>query len=132
MSYIDNNLGFSMMGIAGVDEDTLNVLVKTSEHTPQIMGSLNKYATFATIEVWDLINGNNEPIVLASSGCYSVGDTTRWGWSIANLPAINNTTGQYLFRMTDSTGEVFEGEFFLTTPEPGQWKLPRDKSEYIK
>jgi len=59
-------------------------LLRTQDYDPQIIGLLDIAATSATITVWNIINGVNVEVPLASDVCYAIGDTLRWGWSTAN------------------------------------------------
>lgn len=109
----------------------LDWLLKTQDHNPQIIGSFDMFASSATIQVWDVTNGQNTLITLAASGCYAIGNTDRWGWSTANLPTTQGFGKHYFYQMTSNFGEIFEGQMILDIPEGAKWIHPGSQSEYL-
>jgi len=107
---------------SGVEIRTINKLTKAADYDPQLMGSFTTSPSGVTIEVWDIVDGQNIEMVLGSSGCYAIGDTNTWGWSTEYLPMTQyHAKYHYYFMMTGNTGEKVFGEFFLVVPERGQW-----------
>jgi len=109
----------------------LDWLMRTSDYSPQLIGTMDTVASGVNIQVWDITNGQNALVSITSSGCYSIGDTGRWGWSTANLSGPQIDTRQYFYRMTSDTTEVFDGQFFMKTPEKVKWIHPDDRSNYL-
>lgn len=109
--------------IAGVaSARVIDYLTKTQDFDPQLIGTFTVLPLSVNIEVWDIVNGQNLPVALASSGCYAIGNTGRWGWSTANLPFTNyRDKYQYYYRMISNESETQYGEFFITVPEDGRW-----------
>jgi lysophospholipase L1-like esterase len=106
-------------------------LLKSSDHNPQLIGTLDG-ATSVNIQLWEITNGQNISLSLASSGCYQIGNTGRWAWSTANLPTSGTYQLQYFYMMTANNNEIFTGQFFLQRPEYAKWIYPRHQSEYLK
>ena len=110
---------------------TINRLTKMSDHDPQLIGTFVLLASGVNIEVWDVVDGQNVPLTLSSSGCYPVGDTERWGWSTAGLPLSGKKKYHYYYRMTSTVAEEQLGEFFLTVPEGGRWSYPDNLGTHL-
>ncbi|RLC89087.1 MAG: hypothetical protein DRJ03_00595 [Chloroflexi bacterium] len=106
-------------------------LLRASDHHPQIIGTFETAANFVNIQVWDVTDGSNTAMVLASSGCYQIGDTGRWGWSTANLPTPDGHAGQYFYLMTSDASETFDGQFIMDVPEGAKWIHPSDRGDYL-
>lgn len=98
-------------------EKIVDVFLRTADFHPTIIGVFTPPVSGVTIAIWNLIGGVNTQLTIDDAICFPIGDTGRFGWSTENLPTENIHDGQYLFRMADSTGETFVGEFFLNTPE---------------
>lgn len=110
---------------------TVENLLVTHDHHPQIIGKLQvQPPEEVNIEVWACTGGTAMPLTLASSECYPIGTTGRWGWSTQNLPAWPNKHPQYFYRMTAGNGTVFEGVFILSTQRKYRG-VPRSSSEFI-
>lgn len=100
-------------------------LVRTGDYHPQLVGSFVDDASSVNIRVWDIVDGINSPVAIASSGCSEIGNTNRWRWSTEHLPfASGYNNYHYYFEMAANTGETDYGEFFLTVPERGRWVYP--------
>ena len=123
-----NNL--FIRGTAGVVAKSIDWLLRTSDHYPQIIGTLEGAVT-ATIQLWEITDGQNTPVSLMSNRCYQIGNTGRWGWSTANLPTVYGHARQYFYIMTSDTTETFDGQFFLELPEEAKWIYPDDQDEYL-
>jgi len=107
---------------SGEQARVIDYLTKTQDFDPQLIGTFTIPPSSVNIEVWDIVNGQNSPMTLVSSGCYAIGDTGRWGWSTANLPFTNyRDKYQYYYRMISNESESQYGEFFITVPEDGRW-----------
>ena len=98
---------------------------------PQLIGVFDNPATTVNIQVWNITDGNNAQVPISSSGCYEIGDTSRWGWSTANMPVAVGNAKHYFYNMVADTGENFEGQFILDIPERSKWIHPSDDSGYI-
>lgn len=109
----------------------LDWLLKTQDHNPQIVGTFDMFASSATIQVWDVTNGQNTSMALVASGCYAIGNTGRWGWSTANLPTTQRYDRHYFYQMISDFGEIFEGQLVLNIPEGARWAHPGNQSEYL-
>lgn len=109
----------------------LDWLLKSSDHNPQILGTLEG-ATNVNIQLWEITDGQNAQVSIMSSGCYQIGNTGRWAWSTVNLPTYTTYQRQYFYLMTANNNETFDGQFFLKLPERAKWIYPRNQSEYIK
>lgn len=107
------------IGIPIIDsfEKIVDVFLRTADFHPTIIGIFTPSASGVTIEIWNLIDGVNTQLIIVDAICFPISNTGRFGWSTDNLPSENRNAGQYLFRMTDSIGTTFVGEFFLHTPE---------------
>jgi len=114
----------SLAEAEGTTLRTINRFTKMSDHDPQLIGTFLLLASGVNIQVWDVVDGQNTPLALTSSGCYQVGNTERWGWSTANLPLTGKKKYHYYYRMTSTVDEIQLGEFFLTVPEGGRWSYP--------
>lgn len=96
---------------------------RTSDFIPTLMGQfISTSPSGVTIELWDIINGDNTPLILIDDTVQQVGDTESWMWSMTNMPSDNSADGQFLFRMTADTGETIEREVTIKTIADGQWK----------
>lgn len=105
----------------GSDEDegegttefsSIEDLIKNFNYNPQIIGRFTSMAgVSATIEVWDITNGQEQTLSLTTNVCYPIGNTGRFGWDTSNLPPMTNTSKQYFYRMTSNLAETFEGQF---------------------
>ena len=105
-------------------------LLKSSDHYPQILGTLSG-ATSVNIQLWEVTDGQNTAVSVASSGCYQIGDTGRWGWSTSGILSQNTDRQQYFYLMTADNGETFDGQFFLEVPERAKWVHPNNFNEYL-
>jgi len=81
------------------------------------------------MQVLDITNGANTALVLASSGCYQIGNTDCWAWSTEHLP--NHYSGHLYYQMTSDAGEIFWGQAVFVT-EGQRWKHPESRSTYIR
>ena len=100
-------------------------LTRTSDHNPQLVGTLSSDISSVNIRVWDVVDGVNLQVAIANSGCYAIGNTNRWGWSTEHLPfASGYNSYHYYFEMVADTSETHFGEFFLMVPEHGRWSYP--------
>lgn len=124
--------GFEITPPSSILAQSLDWLLKTSDYYPQIIGTFNASASGVNIQVWDITDGQNIAMSLASSGCYAIGDTGRWGWSTANLPIIYGRSRQYFYVMTSVANRTFSGQFIINMPEDAKWIYPRNQNEYIK
>lgn len=106
-------------------------LLNSHDHYPQIIGTLEGAAS-ATIQVWEITDGQNTSVSLASSGCYQIGDTGRWGWSTVNLPTGGTYQLQYFYMITADNNDIFTGQFFLKLSEKAKWIHPRNREEYLR
>ena len=106
-------------------------LLKSPDHYPQIVGIFDVSATSVTIQIWDIVDGQNISVSLASSDCYQIGDTGRWGWSTVNLPVTSNLTKQYFYIMTSNIASTFDGQFIMDIPESAKWIHPGNRNSYI-
>ncbi len=111
---------------------TINRFTKTGDHDPQLIGTFVLLASGVNIQVWDVVDGQNTPIALTSSGCYQIGDTTRWAFDTVNIPFTSeNKKYHYYYRMTSTMDEIQYGEFFLTVPEGGRWSFPDNLGTHV-
>lgn len=106
-------------------------LLKSHDHYPQIIGTLDG-ATSVTIQLWEVTDGQNTSVSVASSDCYQIGDTGRWAWSTIHLPAYSGYQRQYFYMMTADNSDIFTGQFFLELPERAKWIHPRNQNEYLR
>jgi len=103
----------------------INRLVRAADYNPQLIGSFATTSVSANIEVWDVVDGQNIAIMLANSGCYAIGDTGKFGWSLEHLPFTDEKKKyHYYYRITSNEGEHDHGEFFIVVPERGRWSYP--------
>lgn len=105
--------------------------VKTADYSPQLVGSVSGSPSIVTIQVWNITGGVNAELSLASSGCYSIGSTGRWGWSTSHLPAMDTDRQQFFYRMIGNTGGASDGEFKIDIPESIRWFHPSSQSEFL-
>lgn len=100
-------------------------LTKTGDYDPQLIGTFVTPPVSANIEVWDVVDGQNTAVTIVNSGCYAIGNTGKFGWSLAHLPFTGeNKKYHYYYRMTSNEGEYDHGEFLITVPEHGRWSYP--------
>lgn len=100
-------------------------LVKTGDYDPQLIGTFETPPTTVNIEIWDIVDGQNIQVTITNSGCYTIGNTGRWGWSTVYLPFTEERQKyHYYYQMTSNEGENVYGEFFITVPEHGLWSHP--------
>jgi len=116
-------------GGAAASGQAFDWLEKTPDYDPQFVGSFDTAATLVTVQVWDITNGVNTALALASSGCYQIGDTNYWGWSTEHLPT--HYSGHLYYQMNSDAGEIFWGQAMFVT-EDQRWKHPDDRSTYIR
>lgn len=76
-----------------------------------------------TIEVWDITDGVNIPLVLIDDTVQQIGNTEAWFWSMINMPLDHSADGHFLFRMTADTNETIEREVVVRTIADGNWKF---------
>ena len=112
-------------------EKIVDVFLDTADFHPTLIGLFTPSTSGVTIEVWDLLDGDNTQLTIVDNICFQIGNTGRFGWLTSNLSIADRHPGQYLFSMTDSVGATFVGEFFLTNPEDGLNKHPDDFDDYI-
>lgn len=124
------NLYITGPSLSGVIDTTIDWLLKSSDHNPQIIGTLEG-ATTVNIQLWEITNGQNAPVFITSSGCYQIGNTGRWGWSTINLPTYSSYQRQYFYNMIADNNETFIGQFFLELPESAKWIYPSSRSDYL-
>lgn len=124
--------GSTSLFINGIEPlaQPIDWLLRSSDHYPQIIGTLES-ATSVTIQLWEVTDGQNTPVTVASSDCYQIGNTGRWAWSTANLPTYTTYQRQYFYIMTANHNNTFAGHFFLELPERARWKHPRDQADYL-
>jgi len=125
------NLFIEGVSVEAVFDKIVDVFLRTADFNPTVIGLFTPSTSGVTIEVFDVIDGVNTQLTLLDDICFAIGDTGRFGWSTENLPAANRNSGQLVFRMTDSIGEIFVGEFFLTNPGDGSSSHPGDFDDYI-
>lgn len=111
---------------------TIDQLFKTADYNPQIIGRFITSPSSVTIEVWNVIGGTNDVISLINNSCYQINDTGRWAWSTINLPPLQHSNSQFVYRMTGINMEIFDGQFILKTNQTGQEKISRDNSHIRK
>lgn len=110
---------------SGLQLRIINRLTKTGDYDPQLIGAFDVQPISVGIEVWDIVDGQNIQIDIASSGCYAIGDTKRWGWSTAHLGFTGERNKyHYYFRMIASDSANVYGEFLITVPEDVLWSSP--------
>lgn len=109
----------------------LDWLLKSPDYYPQIVGIFNTPATSVEIQLWDVTDGQNTPVSLASNDCYQIGDTGRWGWSTAYLPSLQGNAKQYFYIMISDMAESFDGQFIWDASEGAKWIHPSDRSDYL-
>lgn len=105
-------------GAAAASRWPVAELLRTHDHHPQVIGLLGYVGVSGDVEmtVYEL-TGMTE-VALGHSGCYPIGDTGRWGWSTAYLPAGTSHGQHFVYRMATSGGaQTFAGEFLLRFPE---------------
>jgi hypothetical protein len=132
---IYNTISLYVEGLAetsGTIGEVIDFFVKTTDYSPQIIGTFDTIPASATISVWSVIDGENTVISLTDNICYRIGDTNSWRWSTTNLPTFSGFNQQFFYIMTSNLSETFEGQFFLDMPENTQWFHPRDTSLYIQ
>ena len=118
--------GTSMMEIR-----IIHRLTKGGDYDPQLVGAFENSAGSVNIQVWDVVDGQNTEVTIINSGCYSIGNTGRWGWSTEHLPFREERKKyHYYFRMTSDMAEEEFGEFLITVPEGGRWSHT-DESSHI-
>lgn len=105
-------------------------LYRYHDHHPQLIGAFTG-ASSATIQVWEVTNGQNTPIELANSGCYAIGDTGRWGWSTEYLPRPQGYARHYYYLMTSDNNYAFDGQFIFDIPEEARWIHPSSQEDYL-
>lgn len=100
---------------SGVFSWSMDNLLKTGGHNPQLIGNLNYIGSSGDvyIQVWELRSGVPDELVLQNSGCYPIGNTGRWGWSTSDLPISNYGRPQYHYLMSAPNTNTFEGHFFM-------------------
>jgi len=109
----------------------LDWLISSPDYSPQILGTLVD-ASGVNIQLWQVADGQNTPVSVASSGCYQIGDTNRWGWSTENLSNDSLSQQQYFYLMTSSNNsENFSGQFFFALSEDSKWMHPNDRGTYL-
>lgn len=109
----------------------IDTFISKDDYSPQLIGKFTLFASSATIEVWDIIDGANISLLLNDINCYEIGNTGRFGWSTENLPTSHKNIGHFLFKMTADTLETFDGEFFIKSQNNAQWIYPNDVDEYV-
>ncbi len=116
---------------SGDEGRAMDWFLRTSDHFPQLIGTFEPDISGVTIQVWDIIDGNNVSLPLVDIECYSINDTGRWGWSTANLPEISGGMNQYYYAMTGDPSGTFDGQFFLEVPEDAKWAHPNSRNTYL-
>lgn len=107
-------------------------LLHTSDHNPQIIGTLGTAASSVNIQIWDITDGQNIQTNLTTSGCYAIGNTGRWGWSTSNLPIPDGHSKQYYYLMISDLSETFDGQFIFDVPEGAKWIHPGNSDDYLR
>lgn len=111
--------------LSGVPLRIINRLTRMSDYDPQLVGAFSNSPSSVNIEVWDITDGQNIKLTIASSGCYQMGNSDGWGWSTQYLLlAPEARKYHYYFKMISDTSEEQFGEFFITVPEHGLWSYP--------
>lgn len=129
--FISNNANlFIGSGAVAATGNPLDWLIHTNDYNPQLIGTFAPSVVSVNIQLWDITNGANSTVTLTSSGCYEIGNTSRWGWSTANLPD-SNYGKHYFYRMISNTSEVFDGQFLLDVPERSKWIYPSQQNQYL-
>ncbi len=131
--HIDVSGSTPSLFIRGIDATAarpLDWLLRTSDHYPQIIGTIDG-ATSANIQLWEITDGQNTPVSVMSSGCYQIGNTGRWAWSTSGLPVHTTYQQQYFYMMIADNSETFTGQFFLELPEKAKWIYPNNLTEYL-
>jgi hypothetical protein len=117
--------GSNDVSSSGLPLRIVHHLVRTGDYDPQLIGSFDNGGSSVNIRVWNIVDGVNAQVDIANSGCYSIGDTGKWGWSTRYIPfASGRDDYHYYFEMIADNDEVEYGEFFLTVPERGRWVHP--------
>jgi len=116
--------------ISGIVGQPIDWLLQTHDYYPQIIGILQG-AISATIQLWEITDGQNILVSVTSDNCYQIGNTGRWAWSTANLPIYTTRQRQYLYVMTADDSATFTGQFFLELPERAKWIHPNDCKDYL-
>jgi hypothetical protein len=114
----DSNHGTAKIGTVAGTNVTFN-------DESEFLSANDTVPSGVNIEIWDVVDGQNTKLAISNSGCYSIDDTFRWGWSTEYLPFRQEYKRyHYYFRMTSDEGEQQYGEFFITVPERGRWSYP--------
>lgn len=103
----------------------INKLTKGGIYNPQLISAFDVSPSSVNIQLWDIVDAQNTPVIITNSGCYPIGNTDWWGWSTEYLPFTGEKKKyQYYYRMISNTGEEQCGEFFIIVPERGRWSYP--------
>lgn len=91
---------------------------RTHSYHPQLISTFTGIPISVNIQIWDIGDGQNNEITVTNSGCYRIGNTSKWAWSTQNLPFIHgHKQCHYYFRMVSNTNEEQFGEFTIVAPE---------------
>jgi hypothetical protein len=82
--------------------NSLYNLLLQQDLSPKLIGKFSKETKNVTIT----IIGQNGPLDIINSTCFPIANTTRWSWSIKNIP-----NGEYKYLMISDLAEFFEGDF---------------------
>jgi hypothetical protein len=112
---------------------SIEYLLRTNDHAPHLVGKLEFVPPGdVTIEVWRCSAEGVETVPLATSGCYPIGDTGRWGWSTVHLDtAAASDRRTYFYRMSAPNGKTFDGSFLVngTAGMPGSMRRSRRREK---
>ena len=102
---------------------SIDEFCRTDDFIPSLIGQfITVTPSGVTIEVWDIEDGVNAPLVLIDDTVQQIGNTESWRWSMANMPSDESADGCFLFRLTADTNETIEGEVNVRTIANGKWK----------
>jgi hypothetical protein len=109
----------------------LDWLLMTSDYYPQIIGTFGTPASSVTIRIWDITDGQNVLVSVPNSGCYSIGNTGRWGWSTSGIPKTQGNATHYFYMMTSDMTETFDGQFLMGVSDGSKWIHPNNQGDYL-
>ena len=131
-SFKNNDLTLSMSGsISGTNFSwSIEDFVQLDTYNPQLICDLDFVGSSGdvTIQIWELQDGVPNEIHLSNSGCYPLGDSGSWGFSLEYLPITDYEKPQYHYRMTDPLSNSCQGHFFLR----GGPRYPKINGIYLK
>lgn len=86
----------------------------TQDLFPKLIGKFLQKTEKVIIAI---IDKNGLSLNIVNSNCSQIADTTRWSWSIKNMP--ENIYGEFKYKMTSNWGEIFEGKFLKEVKDGG-------------